>query len=292
MSSTADAYVEIPSGKPVYSEGDSGKALYIIESGSIDLIVSARGKEPIASLGPGDFFGEMSLLDDQPRFATALVRKSARLLKVERDGFADVLRENIGIATHLLRSLAARHQQCETRLSSALTEARTPKSKPAAAAATMSAEVPAVAAPPAPPTRQAPVKPLKASLEPAQTSIERPAAPPLPTPKARGSCLLRHAKGQVFQLDPALSEFLVGRPDLASGINPELNLSDVDPTRSLSRRHAKLVREGQLFFVREENGTVNGTFVNNVRIETGVNVPIKPGDKLRFGAVELDFAAA
>ena len=292
MSSTADAYVEIPSGKSVYSEGDSGTTLYIIESGTIDLIVAARGKEPIASLGPGDFFGEMSLLDDQPRFATALVRKAARLLKVERDGFAEMLRENAGIATHLLRSLASRHQQCEMRLSSALTEAKAPKSKPAAAAATMSADVPAVAAPPPPPTRQAPVKSAKASLEPAQTSIERPAAPPLPTPKARGSCLLRHAKGQVFQLDPALSEFLVGRPDLASGINPELNLNDVDPTRSLSRRHAKLVREGQLFFVREENGTVNGTFVNNVRIETGVNVPIKPGDKLRFGAVELDFSAA
>ncbi len=292
MSSTADAYVEIPSGKTVYSEGEPGKTLYIVESGTIDLIVAARGKEPIASLGPGDFFGEMSLLDDQPRFATAVARKSARLLKVERDGFADLLRENIGIATHLLRSLASRHQQCEMRLSSALTEAKAPRSKPAAAAATMNAEAPEVAVPPAPAHRQAPAKPVKASLEPAQTSIERPASPPLPTPKARGSCLLRHAKGQVFQLDPALSEFLVGRPDLASGINPELNLSDVDPTRSLSRRHAKLVRQGQLFFVREESRTVNGTFVNNVRVVTGENVPIKPGDKLRFGAVELDFSAA
>ncbi len=293
MSSTADAYVEIPSGKTVYSEGDAGKTLYIIESGNVDLIVAARGKEPIASLGPGDFFGEMSLLDDQPRFATAMVRKAARLLKVERDGFAELLKENAGIATHLLRSLASRHQQCEMRLGAALAEARTSKAKPAApAAATMSADVPVAASAPAPATRQAPAKPAKVSPEPAQTSIERPAPPPLPTPKSRGSCLLRHAKGQIFQLDPAISEFLVGRPDLAAGINPELNLSDVDPTRSLSRRHAKLVRQGQLFFVREESGTVNGTFVNNVRIETGVNVPIKPGDKLRFGAVELDFAAA
>jgi pSer/pThr/pTyr-binding forkhead associated (FHA) protein len=66
----------------------------------------------------------------------------------------------------------------------------------------------------------------------------------------------------------------------------------VDPTRSLSRRHAKLVREGRVFLVREEVGTVNGTFVNGVRVKTGVDVPIKPGDALRFGAVEVEFAAA
>lgn len=287
MSSSADAYVEIPSGKIVYSEGDAGQALYIIESGNVDLIVAARGKEPIASLGPGEFFGEMSLLDDQPRFATAIVRKAARLLKVDREGFAELLRENIGIATHLLRALAARHQASEMRLVSTSLEPPAQKGKLAAAAlATMKAEV----SPPAPP--QNPLKAVKVALEPAQTSIERPAPPPLPSPRSRGSCLLRHAKGQVFKLDPSINEFLVGRPDLAAGIHPEVNLNDVDPTRSLSRRHALLVREGQLFFVREEKATVNGTFVNNVRVKTGVNVPIKPGDMLRFGAVEVEFAAA
>ena len=104
--------------------------------------------------------------------------------------------------------------------------------------------------------------------------------------------MLKHAQGVEFVLDPAINEFLVGRPDPGAGINPEVNLSDVDPTRSLSRRHAKLVRQGQLFFVREETRTVNGTFVNNVRIGTGVDVPIKPGDTLRFGAVEVEFSAA
>ena len=104
--------------------------------------------------------------------------------------------------------------------------------------------------------------------------------------------MLKHVKGGVFALDPAINEYLVGRPDPGAGINPEIDLSDVDPTRSLSRRHAKLVCQGQLFFVREETRTVNGTFVNNVRVGTGVDVPIKPGDTLRFGAVEVEFSAA
>jgi hypothetical protein len=265
--------------------------MYIVESGSVDLLLAARGKEPIASLGPGEFFGELSLLDDQPRFTSAVVSSATRLLKIDRAGFPELLRANPEIAVKLLRMLAQRHQQCEMRLASALVEGTAQKRKgtPAPAAA-----APAVVAP-APKTQQSVPKPPRPAPAASQTTIEPPAAvapAPVASPKARDSCLLRHAKGQVFRLDSALNEFLVGRPDVASGINPEVNLGDLDPTRSLSRRHAKLVRQGQLFFVREETGTVNGTFVNEVRVKTGVDVPIKPGDRIRFGAVEVEFAAA
>ncbi len=44
--------------------------------------------------------------------------------------------------------------------------------------------------------------------------------------------------------------------------------------------------------MREETSTVNGTFVNGTRVTTGNDVPIKPGDTLRFGAVEVLFTAA
>ena len=278
MTQSADAYIEIPTGKTVFAEGDAGDTMYIIESGSIDLLIASRGKEAVASFGPGDFFGELSLLDDQPRPATAIARKPSRLLKIDRNGFSGLLQQNVEIAVSLLRTLALRHHQCESRLVSALLEGGAKKGKPANPAA------------PSPATRQSNAKPPPDLSEPSRTTIEPPA--PLPPPKSSGGCVLRHAGGQVFGLDPALEEFLVGRPDPASGINPEVNLSTVDPTRSLSRRHAKLIRQGGLFFVREENKTVNGTFVNSTRIETGENVAIKPGDKLRFGAVEVEFSAA
>ncbi len=279
MSQAADAFIDIPSGKTVFAEGDAGQTMYIIESGSIDLLVEARGKEAIASFGPGEFFGELSLLDDQPRFATAIARKPTRLLKIERDGFSGLLQENVEIAVRLLRCLAQRHQQCEMRLASALIESGAKKRKPVPAGAPIEA------------TQQSPAKAAPTAAEPSKTTIE-PQAPLAAKPRSRATCVLRHAEGEVFPLDAALNEFLVGRPDPASGINPEVNLSTVDPTRSLSRRHAKLIRQGQLFFVREETSTVNGTFLNNVRIKTGEDVPVKPGDKLRFGAVEIEFSAA
>lgn len=285
MSQSADAYLEFPAGQAVYAEGDSGLTMYIIESGTVDLMLAARGVDSIASLGPGDFFGEASMLDDQPRFSSAIVRTPARLLKIERAGFADLLRQDVDIAISILRKMAHRHQQSEIRLTSALVEAPGSKRKPVnAVSPDRKSSAPAAL----PETVKQSAKPIP--LE-SRTTIEPPRASP-PAAKLRGGCMLKHAKGGEFVLDPAINEFLVGRPDPGAGINPEVNLSDVDPTRSLSRRHAKLVRQGQLFFVREETRTVNGTFVNNERIGTGVDVPIKPGDTLRFGAVEVEFSAA
>jgi hypothetical protein len=288
MSNAADSTLDLPAGHTVFAEGDAGKTMYIIESGVVDIVLAARGKEPIAQLGPGDFFGEMSMLEDQPRFASAITREPAKLLKVDRAELADLLGQNVGIAIAIMRKLAQRHQHCEMQLTDALAESSRQKRKPAPAAAKP-------VAPEAPPARPAPApkvpakEPAKEAAKPAPAQGPEPVAP---AAKSRGGCLLRHAAGESFALDPARTEFLVGRPDPAAGIDPEINLSGVDPTRSLSRRHAKLVRQGQLYFVREETGTVNGTFVNNVRVTTGVDVPIKPGDKLRFGAVEVDFATA
>ncbi len=85
---------------------------------------------------------------------------------------------------------------------------------------------------------------------------------------------------------------LVGRFDPNTGIHPDIDLTPVDGQRSISRRHAKIYRRGNRFFFAEEIGTMNGTFVNNVRIETGVPMEIKQGDEVRFGVIETTFQMA
>ena len=99
------------------------------------------------------------------------------------------------------------------------------------------------------------------------------------------------ASGQVFPLSGA-TEFLVGRPDPVTGINPEINLGPLDASRGLSRRHAKLLVEGGEVRVREEVGTANGTFVNTIRLQAGVAARLKPGDVVRFGSIEVVVEAA
>ena len=66
----------------------------------------------------------------------------------------------------------------------------------------------------------------------------------------------------------------------------QLDLSPIDGQRSISRRHATVLRQDGKLFVREEIGTMNGTFVNEKRIETGVPVEIQDGDEVRFGLVK------
>jgi pSer/pThr/pTyr-binding forkhead associated (FHA) protein len=76
-----------------------------------------------------------------------------------------------------------------------------------------------------------------------------------------------------------------------TGISPDVDLTSVDEDRSSSRRHAKIYREGETYFVVEDIGATNGTYVNSKRIQAGVPAEIRSGDAVRFGMVELTFFA-
>ncbi len=85
-------------------------------------------------------------------------------------------------------------------------------------------------------------------------------------------------------------ETTVGRLDPVTGIHPDIDLTPVDTKRSTSRRHARIRKEEDgSFSVIEDVGTMNGTFVNGVRLDTGRAFPLKAGDKVVFGTVECRF---
>ena len=292
MSTAKDPFVEVAAGAAVFKEGDSGGDMFIIESGQIDIVRKARGDEPIATLGPGDFFGEMAILEDQPRFAGAIAKTNARLLRIERSAFADVLKQNVEIGVRIMRKLAARHRRAEQRAQEALTElAQLKSAAPRARDAVKAKAEVAAAAPRAAPEAPAPVAAAPAPAPPAPVSASPAPAPAAPVAIAQNLALRIVASGQVLLLEPERSEFLVGRPDPVTGIQPEINLGPFDTMRTLSRRHAKILKEGGLYFVREEVGTTNGTFVNGERIKTGAAVPLKPGNRLRFGSIEVEVIA-
>ncbi len=295
MSNAKDPFVDVAAGAVVFKEGDSGGDMFIIESGQIDIVRKARGDEPVATLGPGDFFGEMAILEDQPRFAGAVARTNARLLRIERSAFADVLKQNVEIAVRIMRKLSARHRRAEQRAQEALTEltrlkSAAPSAPPARDAAKPKADAKAEVPRAAPEAVAAPAAVAPAPALAASAASSAPVPPP-PAPAAQNLALRIVASGQVLLLEPERSEFLVGRPDPVTGIQPEINLGPFDTMRTLSRRHGKILREGGLYFVREEVGTTNGTFVNGERIKTGAAVPLKPGNRLRFGSIEVEVIA-
>ena len=94
------------------------------------------------------------------------------------------------------------------------------------------------------------------------------------------------ATGNAFYIADG-DQTTIGRSDPVTGIMPDIDLTPVDTSRSVSRRHAKIIRQGEGYAVLEEVGTVNGTFVNDQRIPTGVPVPIVNADRLKIGLIQM-----
>jgi len=100
----------IPRGTIVFHQHDSGGGLYLILAGSVKITRSGRdGREvTVAVLSEGNFFGEMSLLDGQPRSASATALQSARLLVLDREHFQRYVLAQPRIVAKLMRELSKR----------------------------------------------------------------------------------------------------------------------------------------------------------------------------------------
>jgi pSer/pThr/pTyr-binding forkhead associated (FHA) protein len=72
---------------------------------------------------------------------------------------------------------------------------------------------------------------------------------------------------------------------------PDIDLTQVDLKRSVSRRHARFVRTSEGFALTEEVGALNGTFVNGAKLLTGRAHPVQDGDRVSIGMVKLIFRA-
>jgi CRP-like cAMP-binding protein len=107
-----------------------------------------------------------------------------------------------------------------------------------------------------------------------------------PVEKAVRHRLVDLATGTAFFFSSG-DETTIGRADPVTGILPDIDLTPVDVNRSVSRRHAKVIRTGHEYHVLEEVGTVNGTYVNDQRIPTGVPVTLHNGDNLKIGLIAM-----
>src|SRR6184192_3772320 len=86
-----------PRNTTIMSSGDATDSLYIVLSGRLKVMMSdSEGKEVI--LGPGEFFGEMGLIDDEPRSASVVTIEPCELLSIAKRDFKRVLTENSEMA--------------------------------------------------------------------------------------------------------------------------------------------------------------------------------------------------
>ncbi len=109
---------EYPKNSVILFEDDPGDALYIVSTGQVKVVlIGEDGREVILSvLGEGDFFGEMSLIDDEPRSAHVIAMKDSNLLVLRRDDFQAQLEEHPKIALKLLKVLVQRLRRADEKI--------------------------------------------------------------------------------------------------------------------------------------------------------------------------------
>ncbi|RMG43266.1 MAG: FHA domain-containing protein [Acidobacteria bacterium] len=84
-------------------------------------------------------------------------------------------------------------------------------------------------------------------------------------------------------------EVMIGRYDPVTDHRPEVDLTEIDTRRSVSRRHARVTRSSKGWLLSEEKGVLNGTLLNGKKIPPGKPVRIKDGDVIALGVVRLTF---
>lgn len=107
----------LPAGETVFHEGDEGHEMFIVRSGAVEM---RHGDRPLATMRAGEYFGEMSMLIDSVRSATAVVVEDAELVAIRQESFDTILRENPAIGRSILRELATRLKAMDERLHAAL----------------------------------------------------------------------------------------------------------------------------------------------------------------------------
>lgn len=110
--SKASDVVSVPGGTEIVRQGDIGHEFYLILSGSATV---ARGGETIAELRPGNYFGEMALLDQGPRSATVTADSDTELVVIGQREFAAVLEEVPAVAHKLLVAMASRLREADSK---------------------------------------------------------------------------------------------------------------------------------------------------------------------------------
>ena len=109
-----------PRNSVIMAAGDPIDSLYIVIAGRLKVMMGdAEGKEVILSLiGPGEFFGEMGLIDDSPRSASVICIEPCELLSIAKRDFRKCLAENVEMAMTVMRGLVRRLREADRKIGS------------------------------------------------------------------------------------------------------------------------------------------------------------------------------
>ncbi|MEZ4294798.1 MAG: Crp/Fnr family transcriptional regulator [Polyangiaceae bacterium] len=106
---------EYQAGEVLFREGEAGDRMFVVQAGAVRITKKMAGEDKVlAVLGPGEFLGEMAILNGKPRTATAVVVEQARCLLIDARTLETMVARNTEIALRLIKKLARRLDSADT----------------------------------------------------------------------------------------------------------------------------------------------------------------------------------
>lgn len=95
-------------GQTIFTVGDPGQVMYVVKAGEVEIVVKGKA---IERLEPGAVFGELALIDQSPRSATAIARSACQVVPINERRFIFLVQETPFFALHIMRIMAERLRQ-------------------------------------------------------------------------------------------------------------------------------------------------------------------------------------
>ena len=101
------------SGAPIFNEGDKANVMFAVQKGTVDIVLRGRVLETV---GPGGLFGEMALIENSPRVASAVATSETRVVPITRDRFLFLVQQTPFFALQLMTVMSERLRRMDERL--------------------------------------------------------------------------------------------------------------------------------------------------------------------------------
>jgi len=270
-------------GQMIFREGDTTQEAYRILKGRVEISIAGDGKAVIlAQLGEGDIFGEMAMVDERPRSASAQALEVTECEVLTAENFNEAVLQRPEILIPYLASFFERLRTANDRLRMEMRlRAQAEQRASAPAATNPAAPVARVVAPSAKSIAPPSLEMTRVSA-PAPVATAPSAAPVTPPPEGGYQSVILtacndHARARLPETSVAIQKFpfRIGRKHDTPGkgatvfASNDLPIADDKPYQ-ISRNHCSIEREGDNFFVRDRGSSL-GTVVNEAAIGLAEN---------------------
>jgi CRP/FNR family cyclic AMP-dependent transcriptional regulator len=102
--------IHVSLGEFVFREGEKGDVMYVLLDGTVDILI---GEQLVETAGRGALLGEMALIDDAPRSASAIAKTPCTLVEISQKRFHFLVQQTPNFATHVLKVLAGRLREMD-----------------------------------------------------------------------------------------------------------------------------------------------------------------------------------